>query len=53
MTKLKFLEYDEATTDEQRSSIIGELASNKYLNLTFDHQKPEDLQRKGLDSESS
>ena len=50
-TKLKLLEYDDATSDEERHKVISDLASSKFLNLTFDYQKPEDIQR--LESSSS
>ena len=52
-TKLKFLEYDDATTQEERDKVLNDLVSVKFLNLSFEHAKPDDLQRHGLESSSS
>ena len=52
--RLKLLEYDDAQTEEERKKVIQELASYKILGLTFDHEKPDDIQRAGgMESSSS
>jgi len=48
------LSYDEAKTDEERSKCLQDIHSFYLSHLTFNHQKPDDLnKRAGADSESS
>ena len=40
--RYKLLKYDEAKTDDEKAQILNEFNA-KYLNLTFNHQKPGNL----------
>ena len=52
--RLKFLTYDEATSDEDRNRILADIQASYLSGLNFNHQKPDDLsKRAGADSESS
>ena len=43
--RLTLLKYDEATTEEQKATIMVEVQNLVLSPLNFDYQKPEDIQR--------
>ena len=52
--RLKFLTYDEATSDEDRTRALTDIQQSYLPGFNFSHQKPDDLsKRAGADSESS